>query len=76
MAIAFILLHVEKGQEGTTLTELLRIDGVVEVHQVYGDYDIICKVQKPTIGTIRDTVLREIRFLSSIRSTISLIVVD
>ena len=40
---AFVLLNTELGSEDSIVKELRNLEGVKEVFQVYGVYDIHCK---------------------------------
>jgi len=41
MPKAFVLMNAELGSEDSIVGELRRIEGVKEVYQVYGVYDIV-----------------------------------
>ena len=41
MPKAFVLMNAELGSEDSIVSELKSIDGVKEIYQVYGVYDIM-----------------------------------
>ncbi|MFI5420687.1 MAG: Lrp/AsnC ligand binding domain-containing protein [Nitrososphaerales archaeon] len=49
---------------------------MVEAHLVYGTYDIIVKVEGESLDNVKDTITRKLRTLPSVRSTLSMVVVD
>ncbi len=76
MPTAFVLVNAEIGAEDSVLKELQRIEGVTEAHIVYGVYDIICKVVRPTMEVLKDIITARIRALDNVRSTLTMIVVE
>ena len=73
MPQAFVLIKSEIGAEDELRDELKKIEHV-EVHSVYGVYDIVIKVEEDTLGKLKDVVHRRIRHLDKIRSTLTMIV--
>jgi DNA-binding Lrp family transcriptional regulator len=76
MPKAFVLINVESGTEEDVLAELKGIEGVEEAYYSYGVYDIISKVNAPTMESLKDTVTHKIRSLSKVRSTLTLIMIE
>ncbi|MFX1536109.1 MAG: Lrp/AsnC family transcriptional regulator [Promethearchaeota archaeon] len=72
MSRGFVFVIVEIGREEAVLKELLKIEGVAEAHVVYGVYDIICKIERPSMEALKE-IVKEIRRLTEIRSTMTLI---
>jgi len=73
MLLAYILINTEIGDEEKVYEALKEIEGVIEVHIVYGVYDIVAKVQAEDTDGLRGIVER-IRKKSGLRSTLTLIV--
>jgi DNA-binding Lrp family transcriptional regulator len=76
MPKAFVLINVESGSEDAVLKELKSIVGVDEAYFSYGVYDIITKVQAETMERLKDMVTKHIRTLPSVRSTLTLIMIE
>jgi DNA-binding Lrp family transcriptional regulator len=74
MTIAFVLINSELGFEEEIVSELNKIEGVREVYQVYGVYDIIVKIEGETMEKVKDIVTWKIRRLDRVRSTLTMIV--
>lgn len=76
MPTAFVLVNAEIGAEDSVIKDLINTDGVVEAYIVYGVYDIICKIEKPTMEVLKDVITSKIRALDNVRSTLTMIVVE
>lgn len=76
MPTAFVMVNAEIGAEDVVLKELQATEGVTEAYIVYGVYDIICRVEKPTMEVLKDVITAKIRALDNVRSTLTMIVVD
>jgi len=76
MPIAFVMINAELGSEKTLIKELRNIEGVVEANEVYGVYDIVVKVDLPTMDRLKEVISRKIRGLSGVRSTLTMMVIE
>jgi DNA-binding Lrp family transcriptional regulator len=76
MPRAFVLINVESGSEDEVLKELKRIEGVEEAYFSYGVYDLITKIKADTMEKLKEMVTRQIRALSKVRSTLTLIMME
>ena len=74
MLVAFVLINSELGFEEGIVSELNKIEGVKEVYQVYGVYDIIVRIEGETMEEVKDIVTWKIRRLDRVRSTLTMIV--
>lgn len=76
MPRAFVLINVESGSEDEVLKELKKIEGVEEAYFSYGVYDLITKIKADTMEKLKEMVTRQIRSLSKVRSTLTLIMME
>ena len=76
MPRAFVLINVESGSEDEVLKELKKIEGVDEAYFSYGVYDLITKIKADTMEQLKEMVTRQIRSLSKVRSTLTLIMME
>jgi DNA-binding Lrp family transcriptional regulator len=76
MPRAFVLINVESGSEDEVLKELKGIEGVEEAYFSYGVYDLISKIKADTMDKLKEMVTRQIRTLSKVRSTLTLIIME
>jgi len=70
---AYVLINTELGQEATIIKELNEVDGIAGIHSLYGIYDVIAEVEAETMEKIKEIVFNNIRRLSSVKTTITLI---
>jgi DNA-binding Lrp family transcriptional regulator len=75
MTSAFVLVNAELGREEEVLGKLQSLNPVKEAHIVYGEYDIILKVEAEDQKTPKDSLFSEIRKLGGIRSTLTMVVI-
>jgi len=78
MSKAFVLVSIDLSDLGSAhelQLELKKIEGVVGVYLVYGNYDIIVEIETESAGRLRDVVFNRIRALAHVRSTLTLTVV-
>ena len=76
MAQAFILMNTELGAEDQVLAEAKGLDVVKEAYLAYGVYDVILKIQAPSLDVLKATIIDQIRNLPNVRSTLSMIVAE
>jgi DNA-binding Lrp family transcriptional regulator len=76
MPKAFVLMNAELGSEDSIVSELRRIEGVKEVFQVYGVYDIVAQVESDTMEKVKETITWKLRKLNGVKSTLTMIVMD
>ena len=75
LATAYLLLNVETGTEEEVMRSLKPIPEVKEAQTVYGEYDIIIRVETETMKEMKNLVSWRIRRLYRVRSTMTMIVV-
>jgi DNA-binding Lrp family transcriptional regulator len=76
MPKAFVLMNAELGSEDAIVGELKRLDGVKEVYQVYGVYDIVAQVESDTMEKVKETITWKLRKLNGVKSTLTMIVME
>ena len=76
MATAYVLINCELGSEESIIQELKNLDGVIEVHGTFGAYDILTKIESPTVDVLRETITWKKRKIDQIRSTLTLMGIE
>lgn len=77
MPLAFVLINTASGSEDKVVKELKKMEGVVEVHTLYGMHDIIAKVKitdKP--DKLKEDIVWKIRRINEVQRTATLLVAD
>jgi DNA-binding Lrp family transcriptional regulator len=72
----YVLINYKIGAEQNILNKLKNVPGVVEVSEVDGVYDIVVKIASDTLESLKNTITRHIRAIDTVRSTLTLIVVE
>ena len=69
MAIGYILITTQPSKEMSVYNELRELREVEEVHPLFGEYDIIAKLNAETADTIGQAVVEKIREIDGIVET-------
>ncbi len=69
---AYVMINCEMGAEGTIVEGVKSIDSVKEVSGVFGNYDVIVKLECLDVEEIRETISKRIRLMSKVRCTTTL----
>jgi DNA-binding Lrp family transcriptional regulator len=70
---AYILLNAELGQEAGIIEALEDVKEILEIHSLYGIYDLIIEMEADSMDKIKEIVFNKIRRLDYITSTITLL---
>jgi len=76
MPMAFVFVNAEVGSEDEALKQLRKIEDVKEAYSIYGIYDIVAKVEAETIDRLREVITSKVRKLRTVRSTLTMMVVE
>jgi DNA-binding Lrp family transcriptional regulator len=76
MPIAIVLINTEIGSENEVAQILSKIEGVKEVYEVYGIYDIVVKVEAQTHEALREIIINRIRRIPKVKSTTTMLVIE
>jgi DNA-binding Lrp family transcriptional regulator len=72
MAVAYMLVITEMGEEHDVAKEISKIEGVDDVTITYGAWDLVIKVLADSLPAL-DGVVTEIRRLPFVKETMTLI---
>ena len=75
MPTAYVLINYDIGTEEKFIDKLKNVPGVMEVNEVNGVYDIVVKFASQSLDDLKDTIT-QIRIIDTIRSTMTLIVIE
>ncbi|MDH3311546.1 MAG: Lrp/AsnC ligand binding domain-containing protein [Nitrosopumilus sp.] len=73
---AYVVIHCDKGEEYPTLKNLSHIPEVKEADVVFGFYDVICKIEASDNTTLEHVLIKAIRTLPNIKTSMTLHVVN
>jgi len=69
VAVGFVLIGVEPKREREVYNKLLKIEEVVEIYPLFGEYDLIAKVEAADYNTIGEVVVSKIRAVPGVKTT-------
>ncbi len=70
---AYVLVVTDPGETKRVFEALQSVEGVVEVHEVMGPYDIIVEIDAPSLVDVPPILSGHIRGIAGIQSTTSLV---
>ena len=73
MAIGFALLSISPLYEKSVFEQLGKIPEIVEVHPLFGEFDILVKMECADIDSLGGVVIRKIRSIKGVMDTKTLI---
>ncbi|MEM4714341.1 MAG: Lrp/AsnC ligand binding domain-containing protein [Candidatus Nanoarchaeia archaeon] len=74
MVYAYVLIRADAGAEREVLESLLDLDEVEEVELIYGEWDLIAKINIDDLEKLSDFLLLTIRTIKGVKQTSTLIV--
>ncbi len=66
---AFVLIVVDPAKTISVYDHLRSVEGISEVHQVMGPYDIVAVVEVPSLTEVPSVISKHIRAVEGIEST-------
>ena len=70
--VAYVLIVTELGQESAVAKEIKKFHGVTDCHVIYGEYDIIARIEVGDMKVL-DEVISSIRRIPGIIRTTTLV---
>ena len=67
--IAFVLINTSPLYEHEVYNTLIRKTNILEVHPLFGEYDIIVKIEGNTPDEISDIIVKDIRNIKGVLVT-------
>lgn len=72
---AYILIQTEVGRSSSVAIEIARISGVTMAEDVTGPYDVIARIEAPTLDALGQIVIAKIQDVPGITRTLTCTVV-
>jgi len=64
-----VLIDIEPTREKEVYQRLIKVEHVVELYPLFGDYDLIAKVEADSYDAIGDIVITKIRAIPGVKAT-------
>jgi len=72
MPVAFVLVDADVKRVRDILSELRRVEGVVEAYTVAGPHDIVAKLQADKFEKVAEAVTQKIHKIDGVKNTVTL----
>lgn len=69
MAIGFVLMHIIPGHECEVYNKLAKVPQIIEFHPLFGEYDLIVKIEANDFEDIGNIVTNKIKSIYGIVDT-------
>ncbi len=69
MVIGFVLMHVSPLHEYEVFNKLSKVPEVVELHPLFGEYDLIAKIEAKDYEGIGEIIIHKIKTVEGITDT-------
>ncbi|RZD44572.1 MAG: AsnC family transcriptional regulator [Methanobacteriota archaeon] len=69
MAIGYVLINVQPGMEFEAYSQIKEMPNVTDATLLFGDYDILAKIEADNMGAIAKTVVENIRQVAGVHDT-------
>ncbi|MGZ5491269.1 MAG: Lrp/AsnC family transcriptional regulator [Nitrososphaeraceae archaeon] len=67
--LAFINLKIERGKTEETIKNLMEIDEVLEIHEIYDKFDLLIKIRSKNLDNLRDIIVNKILSSNYVKET-------
>jgi len=72
VVIGFVLMHISPLHEYEVYNKLLKLHEVIEVHPLFGEYDLIAKIEAKGYESIGEIIIHKIKTIDGITDTTTL----
>ena len=69
MSVGYVLINVEPGSEFSVFNEASSLPFVVDANLLFGDHDLILKIEAGNMGEIARIVVDKIRSIKGVQNT-------
>ncbi len=67
--LAFINLKIERGKIEETTKNLMAIDEILEIHEIYDKFDLLIKIRSKNLDNLRDIIVNKILSSNYVKET-------
>jgi len=69
MIIGFVLISTEPTKEYDVYQGLLKVPEIIYLHPIFGEYDLIAKIEAKDFVTLGEIVIKKIRSIQGVVDT-------
>ena len=74
MVLAYIMVRIDAGKERDVKSEVEKMSEVKDSHIIYGEWDLLIKIEVASVEKITEFVVEKLRKLKAVRLTSTMIV--
>lgn len=76
MLTCFVLINVEAKREDDVYNALAKVNEIEGIREVFGQYDLICRVEAKNLKAVRKIIIDKIRNVPGVIATTSLVTAE
>ncbi len=69
MVVGFVLMHVSPLHEYDVFNKLSKLKEIIELHPLFGEYDLIAKIEAEDYESIGEIIIHKIKTINGITDT-------
>lgn len=69
MVVGFVLIGAAPGKEQAVYAALVKVPEVTELHPLFGEYDLIAKIEANDLEALGDIVVNKLRVVEGVVNT-------
>ena len=69
MAVGFVLISAAPQKEHDVYNEMLKVSEIVELHPLFGEFDLIAKIEASDFDTLGHVIVSKIRNIDGVVDT-------
>jgi len=69
MAVGFVLINVSPAHEHDVYNKLSKIQQIIELHPLFGEYDLIAKIDATDFEELGTIIINKIRSIAGVLDT-------
>ncbi len=69
MVLCFVLISTAPAREHDVYTEISKVKEILEIHPLFGDYDLIAKIEAPDLDSLSKIIIDKIRTIPGVIDT-------
>jgi DNA-binding Lrp family transcriptional regulator len=73
MPIAYVLIKTDPNKDKEVFKKIKKLDKIKEIIAVYGEYDVIIKVETGSFEELDDFVFNDLRPITGVKATTTLL---
>jgi len=69
VAVGYVLISAGPGHEHDVYNALLSVPEIVELHPLFGEYDLIAKIEADDFDTLGHIIVSQVRSIQGVKET-------